>query len=137
MIQKRPLRMTRQRRIILDELKKVKSHPTADQVYEMVRRRLPKISLATVYRNLDILSGAGVILKIESGGTQRRYDGDTSDHSHIRCVRCNRVGDVFVSPINVPAVDESQACGFTVLGHRVEFYGVCPECAREKKSSRA
>lgn len=137
MIKKRPLRMTRQRRIILDELKKVKSHPTADQVYEMVRRRLPKISLATVYRNLDILSGSGVILKIESGGTQRRYDGDTSDHSHIRCVRCNRVGDVFCAPVPVPAVDEADACGFTILGHRVEFYGLCPECAREKKSSRA
>ncbi|MGE5577510.1 MAG: Fur family transcriptional regulator, partial [Syntrophothermus sp.] len=53
--------MTRQRQIILEELKNVTTHPTADEVYEMVRRRLPRISLGTVYRNLELLAEEGII----------------------------------------------------------------------------
>ena len=62
--------MTRQRRVILEALRGTTSHPTADEVYEMVRRRLPRISLGTVYRNLEILSGEGLVAKLEMAGTQ-------------------------------------------------------------------
>ena len=68
-------RMTHQRRIILEELRNTRSHPTADEVYEIVRKRIPKISLGTVYRNLELLSESGVIQKLEIGGTQKRFDG--------------------------------------------------------------
>jgi len=68
---KQLFRMTRQRRIILEELRKVDSHPTADEVYEMVRRQLPRISLGTVYRNLEILSREGLIQKVVLGARRR------------------------------------------------------------------
>ena len=58
--------MTRQRMVILEELKRVRSHPTADELYGMVRDRLPKVSLATIYRNLDMLAREGIIQKIDS-----------------------------------------------------------------------
>lgn len=125
--------MTRQRRVILEELCKVTSHPTADQIYEMVRRKLPHISLATVYRNLDVLSEAGSILKLEMGGSQRRYDGDTSDHCHARCTKCGAITDLPALPVSVPLPSERQANGFDVKGLRVEFFGLCPACRREKK----
>jgi Fur family ferric uptake transcriptional regulator len=59
--------MTRQRRVILEELRKVNTHPSADEIYEIVRKRLPRISLGTVYRNLEILSESGDIQKLEPG----------------------------------------------------------------------
>jgi Fe2+ or Zn2+ uptake regulation protein len=64
--------MTRQRRVVLDEVQQAHSHPTAGEVYELVRRRLPRISLATVYRSLEALAGQGLLRKLEMGGTQRR-----------------------------------------------------------------
>jgi len=68
------MRLTTQRQIILEELAKVTSHPTANEVYDMVRKRLPRIGLGTVYRNLELMADSGVILKIEVGGTQKRFD---------------------------------------------------------------
>ncbi len=70
-------RMTNQRRVILEELKKLRSHPTAEDLHQLVRRRLPKISMATVYRNLEILCSEGLAQKMDVAGPQRRFDGDT------------------------------------------------------------
>ncbi|MBW1988328.1 MAG: transcriptional repressor [Deltaproteobacteria bacterium] len=124
----RKMRMTRQRKVILEELKKVTSHPTADQVYQMVKVRLPKISLATVYRNLEALSEAGLILKLELGGIQRRYDGDTSPHHHVRCIACNAVADLPEEALDVGAIDFKSPPDFEICGFRLEFLGVCSHC---------
>ncbi len=129
-------RLSRQRQVILEELNKVKSHPTALEVYEMVRRRLPRISLGTVYRNLDVLSESGQILKIESAGTQRRYDATTDEHYHLRCLRCGRVEDAPVEP--VASINEllSGKCDFAITGHRLEFLGYCAACQQSGKAWR-
>lgn len=125
------LRVTEQRRIILEELKKVKSHPTANEIYDMVRKRLPKISLGTVYRNLEILSEAGLIQKLELAGTQKRFDGIVENHCHVRCLGCGRVEDISVDPI--PAIDAALKgqSGYKILWHRLEFIGLCPRCQSE------
>jgi Fur family transcriptional regulator, peroxide stress response regulator len=125
------LRNTRQRQIILEELKKVRSHPTADQVYEMVRMRLPNISLGTVYRNLEILSTQGQIQKLEFGRTQKRFDGTPENHYHFRCVDCGKIYDVPIAAIDNldHLLDESS--GFEVQGHNLELFGVCPHCRRQ------
>ena len=81
-------RMTRQRAVILEELRKVKTHPTADELYSIVRERLPRISLGTVYRNLDFLADTGEIRRLEAAGTTKRFDGDISWHQHVRCIHC-------------------------------------------------
>ena len=121
-------RMTRQRQVILEELKKVKTHPTADQIYEMVRKRLPRVSLGTVYRNLDVLSQRGMVQKLEMGGVQMRFDGDTGHHYHVRCVKCGQVDDVPAD--SVKKVDEvlPEKSEYEILGHRLEFVGICPAC---------
>ncbi|MBI9075673.1 MAG: transcriptional repressor [Desulfatibacillum sp.] len=130
--EKQQFRMTRQRKVILEELKKVKSHPTADQVYEMVRKRLPRISLATVYRNLETLSTAGEVLKLEISGTQRRYDGDTSDHHHARCAMCGAVMDIPADLFPMPEIPEDVVEGFDISGYRLELTGLCRECRAAK-----
>ena len=128
------LRMTRQRRVILEELRKVDTHPSADEIYEIVRKRLPRISLGTVYRNLEILSESGDIQKLEPGCSLKRFDGNPSEHCHIRCVHCDRIADAPMIPdleIDLGRVNSTE---FEIIGHRVEFLGVCPICS--DKSNR-
>ncbi len=128
------MRMTSQREIILEELKKLKSHPTADELYHVVKKRLSRISLATVYRNLEQMSEAGIIKKLEYSGRQKRFDGTTHPHNHIHCIRCGRVADVYISQGNHLHSLVVDASGFKIIDDQVEFTGICPECqARIKK----
>ena len=128
------MRLTTQRQIILEELAKVKTHPTASELYDMVRKRLPRIGLGTVYRNLELMAENGMILKLEVGGTQKRFDATTETHYHIRCSGCGKVDD-----IDTPVMDElvreaAESTTYEILGHHVEFSGLCPSC--QNKSSK-
>jgi len=126
-------RNTVQRKVILEELCKLTSHPTASELHEIVRVRLPKISLGTVYRNLDLLSRGGQVMKLVSDSGEARYDGNTEDHFHIRCVECGRVDDlseVSPDPIDGKCTDLN---GYEVLGYRLEYIGICPECQKSNK----
>ncbi|MEW6440295.1 MAG: transcriptional repressor [bacterium] len=123
-----PVRMTRQRQIILDELRNTRTHPTADEVYERVRLRLPRVSLGTVYRNLEMLSQSGVIQKLELAGSRRRFDGSVDNHYHISCVRCGKVEDVALAPLETLEESARAISKFQIVGHRLKFLGVCPSC---------
>ena len=120
--------MTRQRRVILEELRKLESHPTADEVYEVARRRLPRISLGTVYRNLETLSEWGMIQKLELGGTQKRFDGNVRNHYHVRCMRCGCIEDVPMEPLTTVENAVRAMSDYEIIGSRIEFTGVCPQC---------
>ncbi|OKY75694.1 MAG: transcriptional repressor [Desulfobulbaceae bacterium DB1] len=126
------LRMTKQRQVILEELRKVKTHPTADDMYQILRKRMPKISLGTVYRNLEILSDTGIIQKLDVGGTQKRFDGDISIHSHVRCVVCGKVGDIDIAPGYDIEGEAQKMTDFQIIRHRLEFTGFCPACRQKK-----
>jgi Fur family ferric uptake transcriptional regulator len=123
------MRLTTQRQIILEELSKVTSHPTANEVYDMVRRRLPRIGLGTVYRNLELMAETGMILKIEVGGTQKRFDATITPHYHVRCVECGKVDDIKMPVQNDINEAAAQASHYQIMGHHVEFTGLCSECA--------
>ena len=131
----KPLRMTRQRQVIVEEMKKTAYHPTADEVYEMARKRLPRVSLGTIYRNLEVLASEGVIRKVETEGSQKRFDGNPEPHYHIRCSKCGALEDVRVQwmPPLEDFLKDSQ--GYEIRGWRLEFVGLCPLC-RKKDSSR-
>jgi len=122
------MRLTSQRQVILEELQKVTSHPTASDVFDIVRKRLPRIGLGTVYRNLDLLAERGVIKKLEVGGEQKRFDGDTSPHYHIRCVKCNRVEDIFIERLGELEKSAASCCDYKILDHHVQFSGICSKC---------
>ena len=129
------VRITHQREVILETLKSVKTHPTADELYDMVRQRLPRISLATVYRNLEWLSDQGIVQKIEVGGRQKRFDANTMTHYHIRCVECGKVDDAELDPLLGVNQIPDTINGYKVLGHSMELQGLCPECNMKKMSS--
>lgn len=121
-------RRSKQRELILEELRGVTSHPTADELYEMVRKRMPNISLGTVYRNLELLASHGIILKIETGG-KNRFDGNATTHPHLRCTNCGRIEDLNLQ-ITSEDLDNDQSKGFSITGCNVEYLGLCPDCAK-------
>ena len=130
MRKERILRMTRQRQGILEELRKTDTHPSADELFGRVRKHMPRISLGTVYRNLEILSELGEIQTIEMAGSLKRFDGVAENHYHIRCVNCDRLID---APVEVNQTLENAVqvqTDFRILGHQVEFTGICPDCRR-------
>ncbi|MBW1728867.1 MAG: transcriptional repressor [Deltaproteobacteria bacterium] len=123
--------MTKQRQVILEELRQLKTHPSADEIYKVVRRRLPRISLGTVYRNLEVLAKMGEIQKLELSGSIKRYDWNTNKHYHIRCVRCDRVDDAPIAPLKQLEGELYESTVFEIIGHNLEFIGLCPECSKK------
>ena len=121
-------RNTRQRQVILEELQKLTTHPSAATLYELVRKRLPNVSLGTVYRNLDLLTQAGVIQKLNTGDTEARFDWNPERHYHVCCVQCGRVEDVHEAPGRLLGIEANEIQGFAILGHKLQFTGICPEC---------
>ena len=121
-------RMTNQRRIILDLVRSLNTHATADEIHRLVRERMPRVSLGTVYRNLELLSNQGLVRKLEHTGAQRRYDGNLDFHYHLRCVLCGRVVDAPLEPMPQFIDLVRSRTDFDVLGYELEFHGLCPEC---------
>jgi len=126
------IRLTTQRQIILEELAKVKTHPTASELYDMVRKRLPRIGLGTVYRNLELMAESGMILKIEVGGTQKRFDATTDEHYHIRCSCCGKVDDIDVPVVKELVAQAAASSAYRIQGHHVEFTGICANCQKNQ-----
>ena len=133
----RKVRMTRQRRVILEEIRKKNNHPAADEIYERVRKQLPRISLGAVYRNLDVLCELGEIQRLELSGSVKRYDGVPKKHYHIRCVCCGRVDDAPIAPLNELENDLYSTTVFEIIGHNLEFTGLCPKCSQERDRQTA
>jgi Fur family ferric uptake transcriptional regulator len=110
-------------------------HPTADELYRRVRERLPRISLGTVYRNLEKLADSGIIRRLDYAGSQMRFDGDLHGHPHIRCASCGKIVDLDAEPEPTECDEEIIAgSGFRFVQRRVEYVGICPDCdGREGK----
>ena len=121
-------RDTKQREAILNILRKTRSHPTADQIYDEVRKDIFNISKGTVYRNLQVLEEDGIISVLNINGTQSRYEVKQEGHYHFRCEKCGRVFDLD-EPIDKELEERiSRKTGFTVSHHQTEFRGLCKDC---------
>ncbi len=122
------LKHSRQREAVLNYLRSTTSHPTAEDIYFVVRDEFPKISLGTVYRNLNLLADQGVILKLNCGDGIEHFDADTSPHNHFICRHCGRVIDLSVPPFT--EVDKQADVDFPgqIEGHEIYFYGTCDSC---------
>ena len=125
----RGLRLTRPRRLILDVVRATDAHPTAAFVYRRVRRRLPRVSLATVYRNLRMLAAEGFLAE-RADEAGMRFDGNTGPHDHFTCLACGRIYDVAARVERSVGRRLSARTGFEVLDHRTEYYGRCGACRR-------
>ena len=126
---------TIQREAIISELRKMKNHPTADELYGVLRRKVPQISLGTVYRNLEDMAQRGLIRKLELTGRQKRFDGELLPHHHLRCRQCGRITDLRAKVL--PKLDKlfqdlmpSLGCDGVVI----EWAGICPECRQNQEN---
>jgi Fur family ferric uptake transcriptional regulator len=124
----RQSRQSRQRDVVLAVVRSTMDHPTAVWVHRQARRSLPRISLGTVYRNLNKLAAEGVIREIHTGGHAARFDGNTGRHYHIRCLGCGRVNDLPISIDDRLEQEAGRAMNYRILGHQVEVLGLCPLC---------
>jgi len=130
-------RKTRQRQVILDELRADISHPTALEIHDLVRRRIPRLSLGTVYRNLDLLAQMGLIQKLEYSGGETRFDANLAQHDHLRCLQCGRIDDAAMPPLDLASPEDHDLRGYEILGHRLEFIGICPRCRQTSSTKQA
>lgn len=120
-------RSTVQRLRILDYLKVSEMHPTAEAVHNEVRKEIPTITLATVYRNLNLLAEEGKILKLEINN-EFHFDGDTSRHQHCVCRECGMIIDVFQREISDYALKKVKNSSFDPISVQVIFHGLCEKC---------
>ena len=121
------MRYSKQRESLLSVLRNTRQHPTAQEIYEKMRERDPKISLGTVYRNLALLTELGEILRIDTEHDSVHYDGFTHQHYHFVCSDCKSVSDLDMLPLSIEAEVEKQT-GCSVSGHSLVFYGKCKNC---------
>jgi Fe2+ or Zn2+ uptake regulation protein len=123
-----------QRERILEILKNTKIHPTADWIYDQLKKEIPKLSLGTVYRNLKFLKEQGLINELQFGSTFDRYDGKTDPHYHFICKYCEKIFDLDI-PLEFNLNEKvKSSTNFKVDSHTIEFFGVCEDCQKEVKN---
>jgi Fe2+ or Zn2+ uptake regulation protein len=126
----RGFRLTAPRHAVLEVVRSVKTHPTAEEVHQLVIRRAPGVSLGTVYRNLRLLVDAGLLGELP--GPRARFDANTRAHHHFTCLRCGDIADIEV-PVAEPhsrvlSKRVEARTGLTITHHRIDFFGHCPKC---------
>lgn len=122
------LKYSKQREALLNILRGVKNHPTADWLYAEIKKDFPNISLATVYRNLNLLAENGEIMRIECGGNAEHYDGNPKKHYHFICRRCSAIIDISLCSecdINNLVKEKDE---LKIEDHELFFYGLCKNC---------
>ena len=127
------VRITPQRQAVLQYLIEHHTHPTADEIYKALASQFSNMSVATVYNNLKVFKETGLIKELTYGDAASRFDFDNSNHYHIICSECGKISD-----FHYPRLDEVEniaehITSYAVTHHRMEIYGICPECQSKKK----
>jgi Fe2+ or Zn2+ uptake regulation protein len=124
----RRIAVTPQRLAVMTALQNRRDHPTADIIYQEVRRQLPAISFNTVYKTLEILCRRGMVIKVNPLHAVARYDGETGQHAHLICRQCHHIIDLDWEASEVPSLPAAVQHGFQVEHPSLTFWGLCPRC---------
>ncbi len=132
-IEKKNLRHTYQRELLIEELYFNKGHMTPDEFYDKIKSKYPEIGKATVYRTLKLFEEAKVISKVEFGDGKVRYElfSDKKHHDHLICEICKKSIEVIDPQIESLQVKLADVHGFRLTGHRLNLYGICKDCQKE------
>lgn len=124
------LSVTAQRLAIFEALSASREHPSAEQIHRAVRKRIPSLSLATVYKNLESLKKIGAIADVNPLHEEARYEASLSatPHHHLVCVSCKKVRDLHQRDLDRLRIADAK--GFDVRAVRVQAEGLCPECRK-------
>ncbi len=121
-------RQTRQLLAVYDVVSVARDHPSAEEVYRRVRRRFPRVSLGTVYRNLQKLAAQRRVRVVQLADRAACYDGMVEDHDHFLCERCGAVTDLVRREAAPPDCRTLARAGYVIGAHTLTIYGLCPKC---------
>lgn len=130
MAETKTVRYSRQRERILELVKSTDTHPSADWVYEILKKEIPGLSLGTVYRNLKNLAEQGLLSRVDFSKDYDRFDPNTDEHYHFVCEKCGKIIDLPVEVKHDLQKEMQKDIPFTVHRHSIQFYGVCDLCAK-------
>ncbi len=134
-LRERHFRITPQRLAILETLAVSDGHPSVESVFAKVRKNFPTTSLATVYKTITLLKELNEVLELGFPDGSNRYDGSKpTPHPHMICTRCKKIIDPDLTSLEQLTREASQKTGFKIVTHRLDFFGICPECLQEKPS---
>ena len=130
------MRYSKQREMILQVVAENKIHPTAEQVYELVRKHNPTISLGTVYRDLNQLAEAEKLLRLRIGGSKDRFDANICAHYHVKCSKCGRFKDLpeaLNKNVTQLLLQINQTTDMHISPTCIQFEGLCETCKEEER----
>lgn len=126
------VRITPQRQAILQHLLETKDHPTADDIYKALAARFPNMSVATVYNNLRVFKELGIVSELTFGDASSRFDANIKhQHYHVICKECGKIQDYEHPSLKMLEREAAEKTGFQIDSHRLELYGLCPECSNK------
>jgi Fur family transcriptional regulator, peroxide stress response regulator len=124
------LKITPQRIAIYEALINDKGHPSADVIFQRIRKKIPNVSFDTVNRSLLSFVDLGLLKVVEGYGRPKRFDPDTDSHHHFQCIKCNKIIDFFDKTLDAIEVPKDIKSRFTVTGKKVVLEGFCDSCKK-------
>ncbi|WP_246325456.1 Fur family transcriptional regulator [Dissulfurirhabdus thermomarina] len=135
-LRERKFRITPQRLAVLKILSESRGHPGVEAIYRQVQRDFPTTSLATIYKTISLLKELGEVLELGFPEGGNRYDGNRPyPHPHVVCIRCRKIMDLDLAGFEGLSREVSAKTGFRIVNHRVDFFGICPECQEKNRKS--
>ena len=126
-------RLTPQRIALLHLLAASNGHPSASDLYDQLQAQFPTTSPATIYKTLNLLKDLDEVLELGFSDDDNRYDGNNPQpHPHLICIRCRRIIDPEVRMAQDLVQQVAQQSGYQIVSHRLDFYGICPDCQKEE-----
>ncbi|OGC82483.1 MAG: hypothetical protein A2V81_00295 [Candidatus Abawacabacteria bacterium RBG_16_42_10] len=120
--------LTLQRRVILEELMKRSDHPSAEELFNCLRGKTRKLSLATIYRTLETLLENNLIVEHTQGKNAARFEIAKGQHYHVICLKCQKMEDIFGVTIQSLEDEIAKMTSYRIEKHRLDVYGLCPDC---------
>lgn len=132
LLREKGFKVTPQRLAIYNMLASTQSHPNAEMIFNELQALYPTMSLATVYKTMEILKEIGLVKVLNAGEDSFRYDADTSDHPHVRCMSCGQVEDVDGIDSTDFVKQVVQGTSYQLVSQQFYFNGICPSCQRKE-----
>jgi len=127
-------KITPQRLAIVEILAKSEGHPSVENIHSQIKKDFPTMSLATVYRNIVLIKSLGEVLELGFPDGSNRYDGHKPyPHPHVICIKCKKIVDPHLDSLDDMKKEVAVETNFTILNHRLDFFGICSNCMAEKE----
>ena len=136
-LKEKNIRITPQRIAILEFLAVTEEHPTVEDIYRAIEVKFPGMSVATVYNNLRLFTDIGLVVEMNYGDASSRFDFATDPHYHAICKKCGKIEDFHYPGLEDVEMAAQQLTGYTIGSHRLEVYGLCPDCLKKEEQQHA